>query len=143
MSTSQNCVFTARHAKDAEFEHPAGAMLARLLERELKAAGWATSDIENWRDCGWSVDCEREEKRLTVVVSALPDDSRWMLQVAPRSVAGFVGRLFGRTSSAAQSNVLRLAREVDRILKKSGQTDDTLWCWDDFPKPGTATSEPQ
>lgn len=143
MSTSQNCAFSARPEKDAEFEHPAGAMLARLVGRELKAAGWATSAIENWRDCGWSVDCEREEKKLEVVVAALPDDGRWMLQIAPRSVAGFVGRLFGRTSSATQTDVLALAKEVDRVLKKSGQTGYTLWCRDGFPKSGIATNQPE
>ena len=143
MSTSQNCAFTAKPDEDPEFDHPAGATLARLLKRELELAGWATSDIENWRDCGWSVVCDRGGKKLEVVVAALPDDGRWMLQVAPVFVARFIGRLFGRVSSATQTDVLSLAKEVDRVLKDSGHAGDALWCWDGFPKSGSATSQPE
>lgn len=143
MSTSQNCVFTATPAKDIEFEHPPGATLARFVGRELNTSGWSTSDIENWRDCGWSVGCGRAEKKLEIVLAPLPNDDRWMLQVAPKSVAGIVARLVGRTSSATQADVLSLAAEVDRILKKSGLAREILWCWDGFPKAGTGTFQPE
>jgi len=113
------------------------------LERELKKAGWVTSEIDNWRDCGWAVDCEQKERKLEVIVAALPDEGRWMLQIAPQSIVGTLGRLFGRRSSATQDDVLVLAKDVDRLLMRSGQTSDALWCRDGFPKAGTATAQPE
>ena len=142
MNVSQNCIFTAEPEKDAEFDNPKGATLARLLYRELKLTGWDASEIENWRDCGWSTTCERDGKKLEIVLAALPDNSRWMLQIAPLSVAGSVGRLFGRVSSATQADVLLLAKEADRVLKEQGGISYALWCWDSFPKASTATAQP-
>src|SRR5262245_37348807 len=87
MPISQNLRFIATVPKDAELDHPAGAALLRRLSSELAKAGWSTDEIDNWRDCGWSVGCRRNDSQLEIVVSQI-EGGQWMLQVSPRNVPG-------------------------------------------------------
>src|SRR5207302_6463008 len=115
MPISQNLRFTATVPKDREFEHPAGALLMRRLSAELVAAGWSTGDMDNWRDCGWSVVCRRASSEFEVVASWV-DRGYWMLQVSPRRVPGLFGRLLGSKPSATPTDVHELALAIHRAL---------------------------
>src|SRR4051812_21059987 len=111
MPISQNLWFTAEVPKDLEFENPEGAALMRSLSTELAAAGWQSDEMDNWRDCGWSVVCQRGPSELEVVVSQI-EDGQWMLQVSPKKKPGAIGRLFGGKPSAGPSEVQELAVAV-------------------------------
>jgi hypothetical protein len=63
----------------------------RQLSADLTAAGYQCSEIDNWRDCGWSVVCRRASTEIEVVVAEIPIDA-WMLQVRPYYRPGPVGR---------------------------------------------------
>jgi len=142
MPTSQNLRFTATVPKDAEFDHPAGASLMRRLSSELAAAGWSTDEMDNWRDCGWSVGCRRGASALEVVVSQI-EDGRWMLQVSPRRVPGLISGLFGSKPSATVSDVHELALAVHRSLSTLQYLGSPQWRWDGFPNEKHSTPEPQ
>lgn len=143
MFVSQNLRFTATIPEDEEFAHPAGATLIRLLFTELTANGWGADELENWRDCGWSLACRRNANELEVVVSALSGDGdSWMLQVAPLRAPGLFGRLSGAKRSAEASEVLALAQAVHRVLADSGNLANPQWCRDGFPEDGQSTPEP-
>ena len=89
MPISQNLMFSATVAKDAEFDHPPGALLVRKLSEQLKASEWNVDEMDNWRDCGWSVSCRANLSELEIVLSQIRD-GEWMLQVAPRKVPGIL-----------------------------------------------------
>ena len=36
----------------------------RRLSAQLSTAGWHTDEMENWRDCGWSISCTRGSSQL-------------------------------------------------------------------------------
>jgi hypothetical protein len=142
MHTSQNLRFTASIPKDAEFVHPAGASLIRRLSADLAAAGWITNEMENWRDCGWSVVCRRDSSVLEVVVSQI-QEGQWMLQVSPQRSPGSIGGLFGRKPSASPRDVHALAVAIHRALSTLQYLGSPQWRWDGFPDERHCTSEPQ
>ena len=142
MPFSQNLRFAAIDPKDDEFEHPAGAGLMRRLSAELAAAGWRTTDMENWRDCGWSVGCGKGLAELQVVLSQI-QDGQWLLQVGPQRRPGVIGSLFGAKPSATAGDVHELAITVHRGLSRLGSLGSPQWRWDGFPDENNSTSEPQ
>lgn len=142
MPISQNLRFTATVPKDKEFDHPKGATLMRRLSPVLAAVGWSTEEMDNWRDCGWSVVCRRASSELEVVVSWVPR-GYWMLQVSPRRVPKLIGRLLGGKPSASPSDVHELALAVHRALSHLQYLGNPQWRWDGFPDEKHSTSEPQ
>ena len=142
MSISQNLLFTAKVPRDAEFDHPAGAWLMRRLAIELASAGWSTGEMDNWRDCGWSVVCRRGSSELDVRLSQLTDGT-WMLQVRPHYSPGLLGRLLGGESSASPQDMYQLAVATHRALTALQYLGSPRWRWDGFPGKGDSTGEPR
>ena len=142
MPISQNLRFTASVPKDAEFDHPAGAALMRRLSAELAAAGWRTDEMDNWRDCGWSVVCHRGSSQLEVVVSWVAR-GYWMLQINPRGVPGVISSLFGSKPTASTADVHELALAIQQVLSTLQYLGSPQWRWDGFPDEKHSTSEPR
>ncbi len=142
MPISQNLRFTAEVPKDTEFDHPPGATLMRRLSAELATAGWSTHGMDNWRDCGWSVVCQRGSSELEVLLS-WGQRGYWMLQISPRRVPGLIGGLFGSKPSASALDVHELALAVHRALSTLQYLGSPLWRWDGFPDENHLTPEPR
>lgn len=141
MPISQNLRFAATVPTDAEFDHPPGAALMRRLASELAAADWNPSEMENWRDCGWSLVCRRGSSELEVSMAENPG-GEWMLQVSPHRVPGLSG-LFGGKPSAAPDEVYELALTIHGALATMRSLGSPRWRWDGFPEDGSSTPEPQ
>lgn len=142
MPISQNARFSGLVSLDDEFDHPAGATIARLLQAGLCDTEWTVSDFDNWRDCGWSLDCWRDNTRIQIAFSQI-EEGEWILQVAPASNPGFLGKLFGGSVSAQPSDTTEVAKAVHSILQASDSFSDFMWTWDGFPAEGNSESEPQ
>jgi hypothetical protein len=142
MPISQNVRFTATVPLDAEFEHPPGAALIRRLSSELGKAGWKTDEMDNWRDCGWSIVCRRDSAELEVAV-ILVNRGYWILQINPWRRPGLIGRLFGTKLSASATDVHELALAVHRGLSTLHYLGSPQWRWDAFPDEHHSTPEPQ
>jgi hypothetical protein len=138
---SQNAKFKAEFPSDAEFEHPPGIWLTRRLSADITEAGWHTSNFNNWRDCGWSIPCTRDNVKLEVVFAPL-GDNEWMLQIAPLDCPGFLHRLFGARPSVLPSDVVSLAKVIHGILSRELRVSGLLWRVDGPPDEEHSTSEP-
>src|SRR5690242_11344810 len=103
MATSQNVSFRADVKPDPEFEHPDGAALTRLLAVELRNVGWVASNLENWRDSGWSIIASCKDAYLIIVLGRWKENDNWLLQIAPKDAPGFVSRLVGEKPSASSA----------------------------------------
>ena len=112
----------------------------RRLSAELGIAGWRTNEMDNWRDCGWSVLCSRGAGQLQVALSQIHNDE-WMLQVVPQRVPGFFGGLVGSNPSATPAGVYELAVSVHRALSVAGCLGSSRWRWDGFPDDEHSTPE--
>ncbi len=142
MSISQNVRFSGFATPDDEFDHPAGVSIAKMLQAGLQDTRWNVTDFDNWRDCGWSLECSRDNTRLLIAFSQM-EEGQWILQVAPSSNPGLLGRLFGSTVSSQPSETTELARSIHSILKTSGSFTDFMWTWDGFPEEASSDTEPQ
>ena len=76
MPISQNARFFGEAAPDAEFEHPRGASIVRIIKDSLVQRGWEVSEIDNWRDGGWSVTCCRATSKLCPRWHFRPESAR-------------------------------------------------------------------
>lgn len=140
MTFSQNLQFDGQVPQEQEFE-PAGEPVARLLQSAIRDSGWEVDELDNWRDCGWSVDCRRADAQLQVAITEIAP-SEWMLQVAPLHVPGLFGRLRGRQPSASRGDALDLARLIHAALVADERFSRFRWLWDGFPDDGESTPGP-
>lgn len=131
LAISQNVTFSGAAPADAEWPHPPGASVTRLLREGAERNGWAVGELENWRDVGWSIRCARASSELQVALSALGAE-RWMLQVAPRRVPGLLHRVLGGQPSATPDDCLALAVVVHETLSRAGYSE-LRWEWDGCP----------
>jgi hypothetical protein len=138
---SQNATFRGDVPEDTEFQHPPGAWLSRCFATEIETAGWRTSEIENWNDCGWSVVCSRHTAKLEVVLAATGSND-WMLQVSAFSSPGILRRLFGAQPSASPSDILALAELVHGILTRTSRFSHIRWLPDGPPDEKHSTPTP-
>jgi hypothetical protein len=128
---SQNVTFSGVAPPDVEWPHPPGASIARLLREGVKQNGWAPDELDNWRDVGWSIRCQRASCELQVAFSACGTE-QWMLQVAPNSIPGLLRRVLGRQPSANANDCLALAVVVHETLSRAGYSE-FRWEWDGPP----------
>jgi hypothetical protein len=142
MAMSQNARFSGEATPDAEFEHPPGASIAKLLHRALANRGWEVSDIDNWRDGGWSIAFCRSVCKLELVIAKMPVGDDWFLQIAPSYVPGLVGWLLKRQASAPPDQVQALASDAFAILSEGGRFGNFMWSWDGPPNEINSTPEP-
>jgi len=123
---SQNATFAGVVPQDPELGHPLGAWLAKHLAMEIGAAGWTTSRLVNWRDCGWSLRCSQAKVRLQVIVAATSVGT-WMLQVTLFNSPGVIQRSIGARPSATPTDILALSNIVHDILAKCPHIRDIKW----------------
>jgi hypothetical protein len=142
MAISQNVRFFGDAPPDEEFAHPPGASIIRLLQAGLADHGWQVAELDNWRDCGWSIACSRKESMLDVVLAKTAIDLEWMAQIAPTYVPGLIGGLLGKSASAPPALVFALAKDIHVLLSKSGCFSEFKWCWDGNPVEDTSSQEP-
>jgi len=131
MPISQNLAFTGVVADDYEYPNPPGRSVVRLLSAALQNVGWSVSECENWRDCGWSFECSQSDA-IQLVTLAQTDEGKWMLQISPLRVPGFMTGLFGAKPSARPNDVLALAQAVHAILSDQESIHDLRWRWDGY-----------
>ncbi len=141
MALSQNARFSVDIISDQTIEHPLGGSIARMLMAGLATRGWEVSDVDNWRDSGWSFTCGRRTLNLQVVLAGTVDSSEWLVQIVPTFVPGVLGRLFGRRASASTALIFAVAQDVHSILLEEGGRD-FKWCWDGYPEEETSTPQP-
>jgi hypothetical protein len=141
MPISQNAQFTGEADKDREYEHPKGASIARAIKSILDKNKWMTKEIDNWRDCGWSIECSRANDRLEIAI-ADNTDNNWMLQIAPFYTPGLLGRLFGKTPSATSLSCYELSCLVDSAIRADSRYTNIKWRWDGFPEESNSTPSP-
>ena len=142
MPRSQNAIFRGTAETDREFEHPAGASVARLLISQLPAYGWGIADFDNWRDCGWLLPCSRGDQSLDLVIAPYESSDSWMLQIAASRFPSFILRWFGAVPSAEPDTIFQLSHDAHSLLCSSGFAD-FKWFWDGLPDAALATSTPQ
>jgi hypothetical protein len=142
MAISENARFFAEPAPDAEYQHPPGASIARLLQLALADRGWKASEMDNWRDCGWILHCSSPNADLQVVLGKDVEGSEWFLQVSPAYVPGLIGRLLGKKASGSSADILALSKTVQAILSAQPGFTEFRWCWDGDPAINPHTSEP-
>ena len=147
MSGSLNLQFDTPLARAGERDVDPGEAIAGSLREGVRASGWEVGQVEDWRDGGRVLDCRRpadaETDAVLQVVLAATAPGSWMLQVAPRDVPGFLGRLLGRAPSAGRDEVLDLARVVHAALAAQPGLGRWRWRWDGFPDDGATTPEPE
>lgn len=147
MPISLNLFFCGTCPNDEVCDHPKGFHIAKLLEQQIGSNGWDTSSVDNWRDAGWSIVCEREEISLLVTFAVLEKETDWMLQISSNQLPytpGMLGKLFGKkpkTASARPNDCYELAVFIHATLKNS-EFSPERWCWDGFPDKNNSTKEP-
>jgi hypothetical protein len=142
LAISQNARFYGEAAPDAEFEHPPGASIAKVLKDALAKSRWEVSDIDNWRDTGWSMTCCRPESKLELVIAKMTVGKEWFLQIAPSYVPGLVGWFLKKPASASPDAIQALAQDALSVLSETGRYRGFRWCWDGPPEEGNSAPVP-
>jgi len=129
MSTVPHSSFVASFPKDAEFDHPAGAIFARELESGLRARAFSVEEFDNWRDCGWVVYVTVGEKQFEVYFAEYGEENQpgWLLAVAPLNQPGVLGRLFGRKVPTIAAELQSISVAVHEILSGHPAVSEIRW----------------
>lgn len=118
MTAVPHSSFVAAFAKDAEFDHPAGASFARELRSGLRARSFAVDEFDSWRDCGWVVYVTVGDKRFEVYFAEYGEENQsgWLLAVAALNQPGALARLFGRKVPAVADELRSICSAIHEIL---------------------------
>ena len=139
MVGSQNVLFQLAINED-KFAHPPGEPIAQQLGQALKNRGIAVSEIDNWRDSGWSIDFVHGDAPYQIAVATVGEDNLWMAQIAPTNRPGVIARLFGAKVVDRSRELFDLASAVHAALIAIGGTN-LRWKIDGFPD-DSSTNEP-
>lgn len=137
---SQNCTFELEMDEPSS-AHPRGGRLIRRVRKHLLRAGYEAARPDNWRDCGWDVECVLDSTPLQIVLAVRlldpertwADSPHWFIQIGPTRKAGLLSQLFARGPHPAVATCLRLAVEVDGALRSLG-AENLRWRWDRHPE---------
>jgi hypothetical protein len=129
---SQHASFKGAPLGDTPLDAPLGQETARQLAAGLGEAGWTTSDVDLWRDTGWSFTCVRGTEQLELGLAATLRDE-WVAQIAPSFMPGWFGRVFrGKKPSASAQAMHALALDAHNALTAMGFSE-LRWSWDRPP----------
>lgn len=138
MTASQNVLFVGESPPDAEFGHPPGVAIARLVERSLRDRGYYSTPIANWRDCGWCFDFTIDGGRYEISLASTAENNLWMLQIACTNKPGIIAWLFGKRSIDRSDAIHKIACAVQDTLQSNGYTK-LRWCLNGYPDDGEPT----
>ena len=141
MTASQNALFVGESQAGDEHEHPPGVGIARLIEHSLRNHGYNPNPINNWRDCGWSIDFSMNGGAFEISLASTAETNLWMLQIACTNRPGMLARLLGRRSVDHADDIHKIAFTVHQTLQSNGYTD-LRWCLDGYPDDGGSNPEP-
>ncbi|MCA9116657.1 MAG: hypothetical protein KDA79_16365 [Planctomycetaceae bacterium] len=142
MGFSHNVLFTAECVETDEFPHPRGEPLMREIVEATRAAGWETTEIDDWRDAGFCAVCRRAAVEVEVILANIPD-GRWFMQICAAYIPGWYGRWKGREPSATRADCYAVARVLHSLLSRRAATRIEGWCRDGFPGEGDDESTPE
>jgi hypothetical protein len=137
---SQNAVFVGPVSVN-NVEHPRGGGIARLISTGLPTHGYRSSQIDNWRDSGWSISLNVGDATLEIIIASLATVGEWMIQVASADQPGWLARLFGARPVDRSPELFDVASTVHRILVGAGYRG-FRWCADGFPDSEGSSPEP-
>lgn len=114
--------FQSLLADDDPHEPPGGAIACRLREH-LAAQGVQCDPVENWRDCGHSVDCTIDSLRIYWFVTWVDPANTWV--VCCTADRGVFRRLFRRVGG--QQQLVKLADAMHRALEADDNFGEIRW----------------
>ena len=127
MRTAQ-ASFVAAIPKDAEYDHPPGANLARRLHRALSTAFPEIEEFDNWRDCGWEIRLRSGRVWASVPFAQVSRTGpEWLLAVVPEpSIEARVRAMLGHEEHSRLVVVRRIRSVVHEVLVDVA-AGDVLW----------------
>lgn len=116
--------------------HPYGEEVAIYLGEQLAERGVSGIKIDNWRDCGWSIDLTFENKDFYLAIGFVGDgDFDWLLQIQEnRKLLDFIRR---KDSMAERGRVAELLHE---LLRSDNSFSEIKWHSGDFTEEGFSSS---
>jgi hypothetical protein len=109
--------------EDPDNPNPKGFLVASRLADGLRGKGIHSPMLDNWRDAGYSIDCQIDERPVYAIVSHLGDGARqWV--ICCTSDQGAIRALLTGSDTAQR---LKLARMVDAILRSDHDVSDVRW----------------
>lgn len=123
---------------DPRGAHPQGLEVTTRLHQRLVEAGVDCSAVENWRDSGFSIDCQLDNRTVYCFVSQQQVPDSWM--ACCTSDRGILARLFGRPGGPEQTR--QLAEAIHECLRLDDSFGDIRWYPDGWNGSGTETWAP-
>lgn len=144
MSNVPHVSFRGTLPSDAEFEHPPGAFLARTLESRFRSLPGSVQPFDNWRDCGWFVVLQLNQKSFEVYFALFqPAHNEWLLAIAPLGQPGFLKRLFGQKPFECAAELKSIAKEIHSLLVATHGISDIRWFFGGPPGKVPSTESPE
>ena len=128
---SQNVTFILSRRR-YERDHPRGERLARRLAEKLAGRGLEPSEVDIWRDGGWTFECAVGGHALEVVL-VQNREQVWLLGIWPLKSPNFLIQVFSRRIHPAAPDCARLAQFLDEALRELGAAE-LRWRWDGHPE---------
>jgi hypothetical protein len=139
---SQNALFVVESSGDYLFDHPPGAGIAQTLANGLRGQGFRPGSIDNWRDCGWSIDVSLGHADLQISLAPTVEPKLWMLQVSCFNQPGFLACFLGAKRLDCTMELFKLASAIHQASASAGY-GEIRWCVDGYPDDGNNSPEPR
>ncbi|MHC5179895.1 MAG: hypothetical protein ACYSOS_05145, partial [Planctomycetota bacterium] len=121
----------------SDSEHSHGKQIAQHFFSSLNQ-DWVKTDLDNWRDCGWYFNCNRDSIKIELIISPM-DSTQYFLQISPAYIPNIFARFANKQASANHTDVLNFSKEIHNTLLSDKRFSDIRWKWNGPPDENSST----
>ena len=126
-NATQNVAFVGRDPDDKGVDHPVGYGIAHLLHDAVNQPNLIVSEIENWRDIGWSFRVGNvNQNQIEIGLTGTFGENLWLARICSRKRPTLYGWIFGNQSPDQASEIYDNSIAIDGVLRSNDFTDI---CW--------------
>ena len=102
--------------------------LANQLSSTLTKSDVSIINQGLWKDCGWAMDCEFNDEKISLFFAKYFDDEEWQFTLEPVNFPNIISRIFGKKIKPYKSSLKFISTQIFEVLNNSEHVSKLKVC---------------